>query len=359
MGRIRKVATPGSYRLANKTKEKGKEKGKETEKEKRKRKRNGKPKAKGRPSLNAKKASARKGNYRTRYTPDDLLRAFNLVKDEGWTASRAAKECGVPRITLVDKLQGTHKTGQVGRPTVLNKIEEEVLVEMIVLMGQYNYPLTKRHLRDMVKAYLDKHRDTRFKDNRPGRHWVEGFVRRHKDKVVIRTPNNIRRSRAAVSPDDIREYFANLKREIEGVPPSNIFNYDETCMRDDPGAKQCLFKKGVRYPEQVKDHSKTAFSTIFCICGDGNLTPSMTVYKSPSGNFYDTWATGAPPGSVFTANKSGWFTMREFETFFEKVFLKYIEGRIPKEDVKVLIGDNLGAHISPTVMEKCKEHNIR
>jgi hypothetical protein len=167
MGRIKKVATPGSYRLVKKTKEKGKDKEKDKEKEKgknkedRKRKRTGKTKPKGRPTLAAKKASSRKDNYRTRYTPDDLNRAFNLVKNDGWTAFRAAKECGVPRITLVDKLRGTHKTGQVGRPTVLNKMEEEVLVEMIVLMGQYNYPLTKRHLRDMVKAYLDRHRDTR------------------------------------------------------------------------------------------------------------------------------------------------------------------------------------------------------
>ncbi len=29
-------------------------------------------------------------------------------------------------------------------------------------------------------------------------------MKRHKDKVVIRKPNNIRRSRAAVSPADIR-----------------------------------------------------------------------------------------------------------------------------------------------------------
>jgi hypothetical protein len=98
---------------------------------------------------------------------------------------------------------------------------------------------------------------------------------------------------------------------------------------------------------------------MFCASGEGDLTPTMTVLKSLSGNFYDTWATGAPPGSVFTANKSGWFNMREFETFFEKVFLKFIEGRIPKEDVKILIGDNLGAHISQTVMEQCREHNIR
>ena len=30
-----------------------------------------------------------------------------------------------------------------------------------------------------------------------------------------------------------------------------------------------------------------------------------------------------------------------------------------KEEVKALIGDNLGSHLSLTVMEQCREHNIR
>lgn len=85
----------------------------------------------------------------------------------------------------------------------------------------------------------------------------------------------------------------------------------------------------------------------------------MTVYKSQSGNFYDTWAAGAPEGSVFTANKAGWFGMREYEVWFEKVFLKYLNSNIPKEELKVLIADNLGAHISQRVMELCKQNNIR
>jgi hypothetical protein len=80
---------------------------------------------------------------------------------------------------------------------------------------------------------------------------VQAFLDRHKDKVVIKKPTNIRRSRAAVSPNDIRAYFANLERELEGVPASHIFNCDESCMRDDPSAKAAFFKKGVRYPEQA------------------------------------------------------------------------------------------------------------
>jgi hypothetical protein len=233
-----KVSTPGSYSLEKKRKKKKGQKG------------HGRIKKKvGRPA-GKRKSSARKDNYRTRYTPEDMLAAVDKVKNEGWTAARAAREFGIPRITLVDNVKGTHKTGVIGRPTVLSKCEEEVLVSRIVLFGQYNYPVSKRHLRDMVKAYLDKKRDTVFKDNRPGKNWVKAFLNRHKDQVVVRTATNIRRSRAAVSPDEIRQYFANLQRELEGVPARNIFNYDETNFQDDPGASQCLFKKGVRYPEQ-------------------------------------------------------------------------------------------------------------
>ena len=57
----------------------------------------------------------------------------------------------------------------------------------------------------------------------------------------------------------------------------------------------------------------------------------MTVYKSPSGNMYEDWVSNGPVGSVFTANKSGWFNMKEFETFFQKVFLPYLRNNISQE----------------------------
>jgi hypothetical protein len=41
------------------------------------------------------------------------------------------------------------------------------------------------------------------------------------------------------------------------------------------------------------------------------------------------------------------------------VFLVYIDKNLPKEDVKVIIGDNLRAHLSPTVLNACRRNNIR
>lgn len=94
--------------------------------------------------------------FRTRYTDEDMQLAFEKVQTEGWSVARAAREIGVPRVTLLDKIHGLHKTGEVGRPTSLTKMEERVLVDLLILMGEYNYPISKRHLQDMVKAYLDR-----------------------------------------------------------------------------------------------------------------------------------------------------------------------------------------------------------
>ncbi len=38
---------------------------------------------------------------------------------------------------------------------------------------------------------------------------------------------------------------------------------------------------------------------------------------------------------------------------------RFLNYSVLKEETKVLIADNLGAHISQAVMEKCTEHNIR
>jgi hypothetical protein len=258
MPKILKVSTPGSpgyvamlAKKQSKTKMKKNKKKKKELKEKEK-ERSKLKKGVGRPPV--KKRTPRKV-ISAKYTKDDLDYAISLVRERGLPIATAARKARVPRITLHDRVKGIHKSGQVGRPKELSQDEEESLVESCVLMGSYNFPLTKRHLRDMVKNSLDrKDRSTRFPNNRPGLKWSRHFVKRHSDRIVVRRASNIRRSRAAVSPDDIRAYFANLAVELEGIPPTHIFNCDETNLADNPSAEKCIFVKGVKYPEMGSVH---------------------------------------------------------------------------------------------------------
>jgi hypothetical protein len=77
-----------------------------------------------------------------------------MVQQEEYAMAWAAEICGVPRITLLSKING-HHTGDVGRPSVFSEAEESVLVQVLVQMGQFNFPLTKSRLSEMVNNYLD------------------------------------------------------------------------------------------------------------------------------------------------------------------------------------------------------------
>ena len=139
----------------------------------------------------------------------------------------------------------------------------------------------------------------------------------------------------------------------QGIDPCNVFNYDETNLRDEPGCKKAIFKRGVKYAEMVKDSTKSCISIMFCASATGELLPSYIVYKGQ--NVYPTWSEGGVNGSVYSATKSGWFDMWCFQDWFFKIFMKKISKRPGR---KLLIGDNLVSHISPEVIKACRDNEI-
>jgi hypothetical protein len=68
-----------------------------------------------------------------------------------------------------------------------------------------------------------------------------------------------------VSAQIIREFMARIKPNLEGVPRTHIFNYDETPIKDDPSTEDAFFSVGTRHCEKVQNTSKTAFSVMFCV----------------------------------------------------------------------------------------------
>lgn len=128
--------------------------------------------------------------------------------------------------------------------------EEQSLISHVIAVSLFGFPVTAHDLRFIVKAYLNKRgkQVKCFKDNFPGKEWVTSFLRRHKDVLVNRIARNISVSRAAVNHEVINNFFHNLERELDNVPPSNIWNYDETNLGDDPGSTKVLIRRGTKYP---------------------------------------------------------------------------------------------------------------
>lgn len=168
---------------------------------------------------------------RASYEKNDMDSAIKAVKRGTLSIRAAAKFFEVPRSTLQDILNNTH--GRLdGRKPELNRVEEERLAMHVEICGQWGFPFSFSDLCHMVKSYLDTKGtvSTRFKNNLPTRRWVACFLKRH-PRLTMRTANPIKRARSQVSKDEVVKFVGNWEKEIQGVPESNIFNYDETNLR--------------------------------------------------------------------------------------------------------------------------------
>lgn len=102
-------------------------------------------------------------------------------------------------------------------------------MKCLKICGEYQYPMRKSDLQQIVQAYCVRHEiKTRWKDDMPAREWVRLFLKRWRHEIKLKKPTNIKRSRAAVSPRIIRDFFGRAAPNLEGIPATHIMNYDET-----------------------------------------------------------------------------------------------------------------------------------
>lgn len=319
------------------------------------------------------------------YTEETLEKCLSEVLNGKISANKAAKKYNIPKGTLINKMHGRHIKKHGGQ-TVFMAAEETDFVEGLVTCANWGFPLNTLDLRLSAKSYLDRiGREARFRNNLPGGFcisistwlsifiicvfsgpdWAKSFLSRHRHILAERLANNIKRSRAAVDVDVLSSFFDELSRTLEGVKPEAIFNYDESNLSDDPGKKKLIFNRGVKYPDNVINFSKSAVTLMLCVSASGDMLPPYVVYKAA--NLWDSWREGGPRGAPCCAKKCcakgtrynrsnhGWFDAICFSDWFKSSFLphaKLIEGK------KVLLGDNLSSHFTKDVLKLCKENNI-
>lgn len=290
-----------------------------------------------------------------RYNPVYLENAIRAVRSRRMSIREASTTYAVPRSTLQDKLRGRHME-KVGRPFAITDDDERHLVEGLQLCANWGFPLRVKDIVYIIQLYLNNCGKTVkvFNDNKPGKDWMRRFLRRYKSQLSLKFCENIKRVRAEVSAQTIAEYFEELSKSIEGIPPSNILNYDETNFVDDPGAEKAVVRRGSRHPHIVRDHSKSSVSVMFAGTASGEVLPLYIVYKAK--HLYPAWTEKGGEGWRYNRSDSGWFDATIFEDWFFNTCLPYfrrLKGR------KLMIGDNLSSHVSIRVVQACEDNNIK
>lgn len=252
------------------------------------------------PRVYVKKVDAR--TY-LRYTSETMQAAVYAVQKKGSSIFAASRSFSIPYGTLYNKVHGLHMK-KPGANRVFTEKQEEELAEVIRVAGIWGYPLTPACIMKLVKQFVTCSKTTtKFQDNSPGKDWVLSFIKRH--NLVARLSQNIKRSRAKVSHEVINDFFVNLAETVDGIPPENIVNYDETNFSDDPGSKRVVVQRGQKHVDRVIDHSKSSFSVMFAGAADGSMLPPYVVYAAL--HLYPTWTDGGPKGCRYNRTKSGIF----------------------------------------------------
>ena len=56
-------------------------------------------------------------------------------------------------------------------------------------------------------------------------------------KLVIRIADNVKPVRFEITVETVNDFFDNIEKTLEGLPPENVFTFDETNFTDDPSRK--------------------------------------------------------------------------------------------------------------------------
>jgi len=291
--------------------------------------------------------------YKTEYSDAALKEAVDNVKQGSLCIREASNAYNIPYATLWRKVN-TVQMKKPGVQPVLKEEEEAKFVKMIEILIDWKFPITGDDICTIVKDYLDSLGvKTVFKDNKPGPDWLAGFKNRH--NMTSRVAQNIKVSRAEINPDTITNFFNNLGQSIKDIPDTNIFNFDETNVKDEPESKRVICSRGLRRVERKIQSSKSMTSVMFCGSAAGVYLPPMVIYKA--GSMHAEWKRGGPEGACYNVTESGWFNTATFEEWFFNIFIKHVENAELTGKI-ALIGDNLGSHFSPRVIEACLERNI-
>lgn len=94
---------------------------------------------------------------------------------------------------------------------------------------------------------------------------------RYLNILSLRFCKNIKRARAAIELNVIKEFYCGTEMSFGRVGPAEIVNEDETTIVDDPDIKKTIFRRRKKPSYRIVDSSKTSFSITFCGSASGKL----------------------------------------------------------------------------------------
>lgn len=291
-----------------------------------------------------------------KWTEEAMERALIEVKSGKCTVRQAAKEFGVPKSSLGDRVSGRVTPGSRSGPAqLITCADEELLVEFSIYMAKHGFPMTKQQLVSFASSiYKRQHRRVAF--SKLGQTWWLNFRKRQEKNITIQPADNVVRGRmVCVRKEAVDQFFHLLSTVLDAHglrdKPRQIMNCNE--MSFHLGKKRVILPKSASLGSKPVPGLRDHISVLACFSATGEDIPPFIIYSKayPGGVCYK--AQG-PPNALYAWSDSGYVTSDLFKKWFLKHFLLYA----PKDRPLLLIFDGHKSPVSLEVVEAARKEDI-
>ncbi|CAF3557585.1 unnamed protein product [Rotaria socialis] len=243
-----------------------------------------------------------------------------------------------------------------GRPFLLQKNDEDYLVQLLLDLEKTGFHLTKKKV---IKIAHDYVQTLKKKTQTLGRHWFQNFMFRNKNKIKFIKEQKLERSRKDGFTETVRtgwfETVFNVLQEHNLFDkPAQIYNVDECGFNDDTQRELVLVPSDTKVKYEENGGTGKSFTTaIIGVNAKGDILPPLTVYAAKSVNHQ--WTEGGPPRSTYQCSQNGWINDDIFGFWFLNVF---VVETISLARPVLLVLDGHQCHFTIQVIEAAKQNNI-
>ena len=215
-----------------------------------------------------------------------MRKAVSSCKDDGMSIYAAAKQHGIPRMTLSDRVLGKVAiNAQIGHPTALSMCEEDSLLHYITYMHERRFPIDRSQVIALAWA-IDLKREPEkrvFGGQGPSLHWWRGFRDRH-PQLGMRKGESIDRGRVANADHQIIDnYFDVLQETLDTHAlhdrPHLIFNCDESAIHLSKTSRKVVVPQKSKHAHTMTNATTQHVSVLCCVAAAGTAIPPLIVFS--------------------------------------------------------------------------------
>ncbi|XP_065082560.1 uncharacterized protein LOC135704950 [Ochlerotatus camptorhynchus] len=279
---------------------------------------------------------------RKSWTEAQLATARHAI-DCGMSVYGASAKYQIPRSTLIRRIASPDVPKKMGpQSTVFTLEQEKELVRHLHDLESRFYGINMTDVQKLAYVLAEKNgipHSFNRKKQLAGRDWLHGFLKRN-PTLSFRKPEATSTARArGFNKPSVNAFFDMLEATLtdKGFPPSRIYNADETGISTVPPKKQKIAaKKGKKQVGSITsaDRGDTT-SVVMCMSAAGHHLPPYVIFARA--RMHESLKKGAPSGTKFSCNPSGYMTADIFLDWFEH-FLENVHPTVSNPVLLIIDG---------------------